>query len=69
MVHSWTPEPDPGLIGIMSIASQEAFAAGVVADPLTELEFPARGWLWRAQYVVVQEAIGTLRHAVICADR
>jgi len=30
--------------------SQEAFAAGVVADPETDTDFPARGWVWRAQY-------------------
>ena len=30
--------------------SQEAFAAGILADPETETDFPARGWVWRAEY-------------------
>ena len=34
----------------IAIASQEALAAGVVADPGTSTDFPTRGWVWRAQY-------------------
>ncbi len=36
-------------IGI-GVTSQEAFAAGIVADPETMTDFPARGWIWRARY-------------------
>ena len=39
------------LIGI-GIASQEAFAAGVLSDPHLDAEFPTRGWVWRARYRV-----------------
>ncbi len=39
------------LVGIgIGIASQEAFAAGTVSDPLTATDFPTRGWVWRAHY-------------------
>ncbi len=38
-------------IGI-GLTSQEAFAAGVVADPETNTDFPVRGWVWRANYRV-----------------
>ena len=36
-------------IGI-GIASQEAFAAGTVADPGVSTDFPLRGWVWRTRY-------------------
>ena len=36
-------------IGI-GIASQEAFAAGTVADPGVSTDFPTRGWVWRQRY-------------------
>jgi len=36
----------------IGIASQEAFAAGTVADPEIDTDFPTRGWVWRARYRV-----------------
>ncbi len=38
-------------VGI-GVASQEAIAAGVLADPQTDTDFPTRGWIWRARYRV-----------------
>ncbi len=38
-------------IGI-GIASQEAFAGGVLADPESSAEFPMGGWLYRCRYAV-----------------
>jgi len=38
-------------VGI-GIASQDAFAAGATAGPQTDLDFPTRGWVWRARYRV-----------------
>ncbi len=31
----------------IGVTSQEAFAAGALADPETATDFPARGWIWR----------------------
>ena len=36
-------------IGI-GVTSQEAFAASVVSDPATAIDFPVKGWVWRARY-------------------
>ncbi len=36
-------------IGV-GVCSQEAFTGGTVADPLTDADFPTRGWIWRAGY-------------------
>ncbi len=36
----------------IGIASQEAFAAGTISDPLIATDFPTRGWIWRAHYRV-----------------
>ena len=36
----------------LGIASQEAFAAGVLPDPNQDSDFPPRGWIWRAAYRV-----------------
>ncbi len=44
-------------IGI-GITSQEAFAAGVVADPNVSNDQPSRGWIYRTRRVVAQEATG-----------
>jgi len=42
----------------IGITSQEAFAAGVVADPVTANDQPSRGWIFRARRVVAQNAAG-----------
>ncbi len=42
----------------IGITSQEAFAAGVVADPLTANDQPSRGWIYRTRRVVSQNGIG-----------
>ena len=44
-------------IGI-GITSQEAFAAGVVADPNTAGDQPSRGWIYRTRVAVAQNGIG-----------
>ena len=38
----------------IGIASQEAFAAGVIPDPVTSTDRPARGWMWRTSRMVAQ---------------
>ena len=45
-------------IGI-GLASQEAFAAGVLPDPNTADEEPRGGWLYRYQCLVAQNGTGT----------
>ncbi len=45
-------------IGI-GITSQEAFAAGVLADPDTANDQPSRGWIYRTRRVVAQNAAGS----------
>ena len=44
-------------VGI-GITSQEAFAAGVVADPITAGDQPSRGWIYRNRLVVAQNGEG-----------
>ncbi len=44
-------------IGI-GITSQEAFAAGVLADPVTANDQPSRGWIYRTRRLVAQNGIG-----------
>ena len=43
----------------IGIASQEAFVAGVVPDPNSATEKPARGWMWRTQMQVAQNGVGS----------
>ncbi len=45
-------------IGI-GITSQEAFAAGVVADPEVAADQPSRGWIYRTRMGVAQNGVGT----------
>ncbi len=45
-------------IGI-GITSQEAFAAGVVADPNVSGDQPSRGWIYRTRRMVAQNSIGS----------
>ena len=42
----------------IGIASQEAFAAGVVPDPSTATDKPPRGWMWRDAFMVSQNGVG-----------
>jgi len=42
----------------MGVASQEAFNAGVLADPNAD-ERPTRGWMYRTRQVVWQNGVGT----------
>ncbi len=42
----------------IGVASQEALAAGVVADPEAAADFPTRGWVWRGVYRVFGFAAG-----------
>jgi len=44
-------------IGV-GITSQEAFAAGVLADPNTAGDQPSRGWIYRNRIVVGQNGVG-----------
>jgi len=43
----------------IGITSQEAFAAGVVADPVTANDQPSRGWIYRSRFVVAQNGAGS----------
>jgi len=43
----------------MGIASQEAFAAAVVPDPVVAADEPARGWMWRDRILATQNGINT----------
>jgi len=45
-------------IGI-GVISREAFAAGVLPDPVEATDKPTRGWLWRTHQCVSQNGIGT----------
>jgi len=42
----------------IGITSQEAFAAGVVADPITANDQPSRGWIYRTRRVIAQNGSG-----------
>ena len=42
----------------IGIASQEAFAAGVLPDPSTATDKPPRGWVWRSSVLVSQNGVG-----------
>ena len=42
----------------IGIASQEAFAAGVLPDPNISGDKPPRGWMWRAEKMVAQNGAG-----------
>ena len=56
---------DPGVgsgsqrvsLGI-ALASDDAFAAGALADPETQSDYPVGGWLWRWSGVVRDETLG-----------
>ena len=43
----------------IGITSQEAFAAGVVADPNVSNDQPSRGWIYRTRKVVAQNGAGS----------
>ena len=43
----------------MGITSQEAFLVGVLADPDTQADQPARGWIYRTRCPVTQNGIST----------
>ena len=43
----------------IGITSQEAFAAGVLPDPVTAGDKPSRGWIWRGSIAVAQNGIGS----------
>ena len=42
----------------IGVTSQEAFDAGVVPDPDTELDYPQMGWLWRTQGTLLAHETG-----------
>ena len=56
------PAPISTVAGVQSVvigigvASQEAFAAGVVADPQTDLDFPQGGWVYRCRHAVIDDS-------------
>ena len=54
-------------IGI-GITSQEAFAVGVVADPLTANDQPSRGWIYRTRKLCAQNGIGAVILYEVTAD-
>jgi len=57
-MHFTTPTNDgaQALRYGIAVASAEAFAAGVVADPNVVTEFPAGGWLVRDSCTILQDA-------------
>ena len=40
----------------IGVASQEAFAAGILSNPNVATEFPLRGWLYRCRHVVIDDS-------------
>ncbi len=52
----------------IGIASQEAFAAGVLSDPQTGTDKPPRGWVWRTSKVVTQNGVGSVVVHDLMAD-
>jgi len=52
----------------IGIASQEAFAAGVVPDPRISTDKPPRGWVYRTNRGVSQNGIGTTAVFPVEAD-
>ena len=43
----------------IGITDREAFTAGVVPDPDSAVDKPARGWMWRTQMLVSQNGVST----------
>ncbi len=43
----------------IGVASQEAFAAGVLPDPNVPTDKPPRGWVYRSAQMVSQNGVGT----------
>ena len=43
-----------GMHMAIGVASQEAFAAGILPDPDVATDKPPRGWVWRSSVVVTQ---------------
>jgi len=52
----------------IGVASQEAFAAGVLPDPDSATDKPPRGWVWRAHKVVTQNGVGSQVAWEVTAD-
>ena len=42
----------------IGIADREAFTSGVLPDPNSDTDKPARGWMWRTQVTVAQNGAG-----------
>ena len=42
----------------IGISDREAFTAGVLPDPNSDTDKPARGWMWRTQLLVSQNGVG-----------
>jgi len=55
------PSPIGGAAGMqmvnigVGVASQEAFTAGIVADPQEENDFPQGGWVYRCRHAVIDD--------------
>ena len=41
----------------IGLASDDAFAAGALPEPEAGVDFPVTGWLWRSQYIVIDELL------------
>ncbi len=52
----------------IGVASQEAFAAGILPDPRTATDKPPRGWVYRSHVGVAQNGVGTLITRELSAD-
>ena len=42
----------------IGITTREAFAAGVLPDPDTNVDKPVRGWMWRYNKTISQNGVG-----------
>ena len=52
----------------IGVASQEAFAAGTLPDPLTSGDKPPRGWVYRTAVTAAQNGVGGPVVSEIVAD-
>ncbi len=53
----------------IEVVSEESRAAGTVPDPSTEVDFPTRGWVWRARYRVYQSSVDDQNVDIVRIDK
>ncbi len=52
----------------MGVTSDDAFAALALPDPEVGVDFPVLGWLWRTQYIVLDELLQNVLYSVVRID-